>query len=297
MTQLALSEIRQRVGEILEGPPYFMQGTSTGGNTTTLIDTIKLLDTTLGQFWVGGHILRDLATTDRKRRISAYVNSTGTLTVPVAWSVSASVVAYEIWTLYDPVDEVEKAINRAMIRARIPEEVEFAGVADQVQYSMAAYPWLLNGRQIAGLYQRVGDTALQYSLREVPFRPSQDQDGVVLNLTEDTFTSDDTLRLLAWRSAVGAASVSPMTLGTHTVPITSDQETIEYAALLACEQLLSRPIARKLGPRSDTARKDQLSEIRAELKRFAHRFSPLLPNASLWDAPDESWGPGIGWYE
>jgi hypothetical protein len=186
---------------------------------------------------------------------------------------------------------VEKAIARAMTRLRIPEQIDIAGVSGQRQYDLATYTWLTNPNQFLGLYLQDGSNLQQLGYQIPNVGISQDEGVLTLNLDGPTFGSGDTLRLVAWRSALSTASAA-FTAGTDTVLLPNDPEVVEYAALRTCEGLLERPYARRFGPRTDTQRNAALTDVRDQLRRFRTRFGQ--PRSwSLYSAGTESFGPGI----
>ena len=119
MATLTRTQLRVAIGKRLS-QPYFRKfggsGTaSTNGTTTTLIDTAKLKEE--DNYWRGQFIY--LPATDELREISAFTNSSSTVTwlAAVAGTAStASGVAYEIWSQFTP-HQVHDAINHALLRA------------------------------------------------------------------------------------------------------------------------------------------------------------------------------------
>lgn len=106
--------LRQSIGQRL-GLPFFERfgGTSltaTGGTTTTLIDTVNLLQP--DNFWRNSHLWH--ATDSFSRVISASSQSAKTLTwiEPVPGAVISGDV-YEVWSRWSALD-VNNAINRAL---------------------------------------------------------------------------------------------------------------------------------------------------------------------------------------
>lgn len=101
------------------GQPFFRRlgvanGTASGnGTTTTLIDTARLKEE--DHYWRGQFIY--LPATDEVREISAFTNSSSTVTwlAPIASSTTTSQV-YEIWSQFVPT-EVHDALNHALSTA------------------------------------------------------------------------------------------------------------------------------------------------------------------------------------
>lgn len=96
------------------GQPFFRRYggatlTSTGGTTTTLIDTANLKQA--DNFWRGQFLY--LPATNVVREISAFTNSTSTITFLEPTASIGSGVEYEIWSQFTGV-EVNDAINQAL---------------------------------------------------------------------------------------------------------------------------------------------------------------------------------------
>lgn len=88
------SAIRHRIAREVE--PYFVESTSTATNTTTLTDTVELVNYN-DDFLIGAFVyLYGTGTgTGQERRITDSVQSTGVITVPT-WTDPADAIAYEI---------------------------------------------------------------------------------------------------------------------------------------------------------------------------------------------------------
>ncbi len=110
--------LRRLIGK-RTGQPYFRKfGGSAGvgsavGSTATLIDTVRLKEE--DNYWRGDYIY--FPTTDEVREISAFTQSTSTVTwlAAIAGATGASTV-YEIWSQFTP-SEVHDAIDNALLRA------------------------------------------------------------------------------------------------------------------------------------------------------------------------------------
>lgn len=106
--------IRRAIGARTRQPWFrrfgAVAGAATGGTTTTLIDTAKLLQP--NDTWNEQYLY--LPATDENRIISDFDLATKTLTIlePVASSIAAA-TAYEIWSQFSAVD-VNEAINQAL---------------------------------------------------------------------------------------------------------------------------------------------------------------------------------------
>lgn len=106
--------LRREMG-LRAGQPWFMRfgkvaGTATGGTTTTLVDTGKLLQE--DHFWRGSFLY--LPTIDTVRVIDASTQSSKTLTFlePLASAVQSG-DAYEIWSQFSP-HQIHDAINQSL---------------------------------------------------------------------------------------------------------------------------------------------------------------------------------------
>jgi hypothetical protein len=112
------TQLRQLIGK-LTGQPYFRRfggsaGTgSASGTTTTLLDTVRLKEE--DNYWRGDYIY--LSASDEVREISAFTNTTSTVTwlAAVAGATGAT-TAYEIWSQFTPA-EVHAAIDFALQKA------------------------------------------------------------------------------------------------------------------------------------------------------------------------------------
>jgi len=103
-----------------------LQSAATGGGTTTIIDTAALTAVYADDYWINGwaYILTDAGGTGAApqgeiRRISDFVSSSGTITVPSAFT--AAVVAtdtYRLWTGVPKVDALDAA--KAALREAYP---------------------------------------------------------------------------------------------------------------------------------------------------------------------------------
>lgn len=293
---ITLTQIRQESGDLLVGRPRFLIGTATGGSQQYLEDTLGLKNEARGAWYQDGWLLRSsLDSSDRLRQVLEDDSDNGRANVTPDYTVVPLVgEAYEIWPFgYDPVT-VEKAIGRAMTRLRIPEQIDITGVSGQRQYDLSSYSWLTSPEQFLGLYLQDGPSLQQLGYQIPNVGVSQDEGTLTLNLDGPTFGSGDTLRLLAWRSALSTASSAAFASSSDTVLLPNDPEVIEYAALRTCEGLLERPYARRFGPRTDSQRTAALADIREQLRRFRTRFGQ--PRSwSLYSADPTTWGPGAIW--
>lgn len=271
---LTLDALRLQCALQLVGRPRFVRGVATSGSNNSISDAINLKSEARSGWHKGGWALRyDLDTSDRVRQILEDNFRQGEIiTTPDYSATVANGEHFEVWPFgYDPTT-VEEALNRGMIRLRIPDEIAVTPVVSQRQYPLAAYPWLTDPRQIKGLYWLSGASGQQTPYPVPGVTVSSDQGALTLNLVGDTFDTSDTLRLVAWRSVYSTGSVTPLVAGADTVNLAADLELMEYVALQTCDILLREPYARRFGPRTDPQRKDALSDIAAQLRRFDERF-------------------------
>ena len=93
------------------------------------------------------------------RRVLTYNDETGQVTLSRAWT-SPVVASYELHTLLSPVD-LKRAVNAGLTRCFYLDRQEITAVAAQREYSLAAYTWLTEDKQVCQVLWKQGDTANQ----------------------------------------------------------------------------------------------------------------------------------------
>lgn len=286
---LTLDQIRAAVGAIADSG--FRSGISTSGSTTTLVDAVGLVRPLGDTRYEGGYVLRTSKTTsDRLRGVSTDTSTTGTLTVSPAYSVTVGTEAYEVWSDFDPVGQVEAAVNRAMRRMVFVEEIDLTGVSQQRQYSLASYPWLTRANQFVELLWRYGSTVGAYLwLPVVGARITTDEDALVLDLGQQVFSSSDTLRLRALRTY---ASLGTLTLGADTVTVPADY--LDWFAWETYWELLQTPAALRTGTENQALQDREEHRVKMRLLALRNKYRPKI-SQSLVGAPERPWGAYAGW--
>jgi hypothetical protein len=219
---LARAEVAARATE-------FLQGTATGGSTTTVIDTNNLnyADT----YWAEAMILfTTLANAGTQRRIRTFDRATATATLYSALGTSASGAAYEIYRRWGPTD-IDKAINRSLniaapdfrekaraiatatsgtLQYALPTGPDFAGrgvIGVEYQYytdaNQSSYPFTkLSPNQYDILEDHNGNNTIR--TLQLRFSPTQNRllrivyDGVIGNVATGTDTIHLDLPELEW---------------------------------------------------------------------------------------------------
>jgi hypothetical protein len=166
MTQVSLAVARQ---EVARRATEFIQGTDTGGNTTTIVDTnnLNFVDGYWAEAWVLG---TSGANNDILRRTSAFTGSTATLTVYQAFGSSFSGLNYDLYRRFNPFTDIKNAINRAL-NVGAPDFREkhrdvITATMNTTQYALPTtmmdkglvgieYQWYVNAPQSDWPYQKV----------------------------------------------------------------------------------------------------------------------------------------------
>lgn len=287
---ITLAQMRRKVGQLWDGRPFYVASTASGGSATSLEDAPVLKDQFRSDYRRGSWVLRpDKSDSDKERVISIDDHENGILVPSAAWTDAiVSTDPYELYSLQP--SQIEDAINRGLGRIRIREEIDLSGVSGQVQYSMAAYTWLLTDEQVIGFKVRSGTSGAYYwtTVPNVAF--TSDQDALALNLNGLTFGTDDSLRLVATRSAASLGSVVPLAAGTDTVPLANDDEMLSWIAYEAILDLLDAPISRQMAPDVDSRLDALKANVTKQLTRYRNRFLPRRSSYSVW-ASGGTFGP------
>jgi len=162
---LTLKLIRQDLARRLR---WLTTGTVDSATTTTFTDA-DLIDageteTLFDHAWV--KISSDL------RRVVAggYDVDAGTLTVGRAWTSTPSAGdAYEIYKGDLSPTELDECINAALTSLWYRKEEIIPIVADQTDYDLSSYLWIVHPDQIYDVVVRVGDTANEYNYVDLPW--------------------------------------------------------------------------------------------------------------------------------
>jgi hypothetical protein len=281
-----LASLRTRCGEILED---VVTSTATAGSSTSLTCAAwPFLDTGRSNQWFkNGILVRPSVTAgqDIYRRILTDTPSTGVFTVDAYVSSNpAANEAFEIWRVFDP-SRVVRYANRVLERARFLEEIDFAGVDNQRQYSLASYTWLTSANQVVALLLREGTTTNQYTWDELTgVRLSEDEGVLTLNFLNRLPTSSDTVRLLAVRDFSTLATLAA-SADTTTAPLV----WLAYETALL---MLTEPVARRGSPDMDPYTTQSIDYVRSQALYWRKWFRNRLEGSSSILAPSRSyWGP------
>lgn len=131
------------------------------------------------------------------RRVAAYSDETGQVTLSRAWTNPGAGTAYELHTLLSPAD-LTRRINAALVRCYYLDRQEITAVGGQREYSLAAYDWLTESKQLAQVLWKQGDTANEH--RYLPVRwwqLSEDAGALTLNVRPGVVASDSAYVLVA----------------------------------------------------------------------------------------------------
>ena len=160
---LTLKIMRQQLGGLLR---EITIGTVDSATSTTITDA-DLIDsgesaTVYDRAW--------LRVSDTTRRIvnKGYDPATGTVTIGRAFS-TAPVAGdeYELHTMISPT-ELDECINRALTSLYYEREQAITVVADQTEYDLSSYNWIVGREQVLGVYVRTGTTVNQYRYKSLP---------------------------------------------------------------------------------------------------------------------------------
>lgn len=279
-----LTQVRQRVGQLTQGPLYLVAtSTSTGASATTFTDANNLVDAFSGSKYDGWYLLRlkaGIDAFDRVRRVAAHVGTTGTLTLsPALFGAAASAIeSYELWV--DRPDMVETIINTTLKSLRYPEEVLVAPTVDgDREISLAAQAWLAHPGQFVEVVERTGTEVGKYDYPRV--------EGVELLQVRDAFSlyaaggfsSGRTyyLRGLRDRASVDGTLDADGNIGT-TAPL-------ELLAHAAAWELLRTNL--DVSPDLKVWREEQKALIHNRLRSLSQRWRQRRPRSIM--GPTEAW--------
>jgi hypothetical protein len=195
-----LKQARQNVGlelnEITLGTVTLVPSTTTF-TTYDLVDSLETEDAYQGS-WV--RIVTG-ATANTERRISAFTQAAGVATVTLSrlWTSPDLGAEFEIHSALSS-DVLNTLINRAIAGLTYEVDQAIDVVAGQVAYSLAAYTWLTDRKQVWDVEWRDYDAT--YGSRYLPINWFDVQlvDGVLTLLLQQTYGSTgDHLYLRCWR--------------------------------------------------------------------------------------------------
>ncbi len=236
-----LATLRQACAEDLDG---IALGTAdAGGSTTTIIDAdlsdVADASSKYANAWLyitSGPLAGEV------RKVTTYAPATGTFTVHRAWSAApAAGVTFEVHTKLSPVD-LNTRINRALLRCTYLDELAVTPVADQRQYSLAAYAYITRKEQVIDVLWRQGSTANEYRYLPLEWYGLRDDAGTLtLDIRPYNINTGDTLVIRLIRPYAELSTDASTTL--------CPTEWVKAGALLEVYAWLARN-----GPAQDSAR-------------------------------------------
>jgi hypothetical protein len=250
----SLRAIRQDVGRTLR---ECIVGTATAATATTLTDTANLLDSTESDQRFSGAWAYVAGAT---RRILGYTPASGTIAVD-AWAAPGVGDEYEIHLKLRP-DELNRLINTALVKLPHHDEQKIAVVANQRQYSLAAYAWLTGPGQVYAVCVEEG-AAGEYTHREIGFEVTDDAGVLTLHVDPCRTNGYDNLVLRCTRHYEALDNDA----ATTACPL----EWIRSAALYHAYEWLARNV-----PETDTERYErEMARAGAALMAInQHYFNP-----------------------
>lgn len=228
-----LLQIRQFVAQEMggQGQGGFLSSTSTGGSSTTLVDTTWPVKTTLAvdEQWRDAWILRPnaVAAGDKVRIVDTYTPGTGTFTVDNPYTNAPITEAYEIHTTIEPVTAMNLIINEGLKRCMLEVEVTLTPIALQQEHLLTtAAPWLERRSWLRSVgYLGTGDNRLQLDpfTRLVRGEAYESAGAVWINHPGRAFLVTDTLYLKIMKPAynaclTGSTPQNGLILDADTVP-------------------------------------------------------------------------------
>lgn len=167
---------------------------------------------------------------------------------------------YELHTRLDP-DDIDTRINRTLNKCYYLEREIINPVAEQREYSLAAYAWLTEEAQVQQVFWRYGDTALEYQYRPMRWWEISEDAGV-LTLHVKPYDTDGKYIVEAIRPYAE--------LATDAAETDCPPDWVRAGA----EMLLCRFLAEK-GPAQDAARlKKREEEARKRFIGLCRRYQP-----------------------
>lgn len=279
MAQVTLAVARQ---EVARRATEFLQGTDTGGSTTTVVDTNNLnyVDGYWAEAWVLG---TSGANNDILRRSSGFTSSTATLTVYQAFGSSFSGQNYDLYRRFNPFTDIKNAINRA-INVGAPDFREkhrdvLTATFNTLQYAFPTamldkglvaleYQWYVDPTQADWPYQK-----LSTDLYEVI--ESWDATNGRMNKTVQLKFNPETNKLLRFVFDSPLPNVS-----TSTDTIHLDLPELEWLYTQATAELWTIEATRTNGATKQNAL-ETAARAMAEAKDLRRQLAPELPQRPL----------------
>ena len=224
----SLTSIRQYIGQELG---RFVTGTnnSSGGTTTTAVDTQLVSSLSISDWYVDWHYIIPAASAadDRvSRLVTTFAPSTGTITVDRAWSASsiADSAVYEMHGYLEPWTDLPLCINDALSRLYTVVELTVTPTANAIRHDLTtSNTWLTDPKYVRQVgYLVTGETRANvdpFARRRVYGYTSEDSGIVYLNHPTRTFASNETIYLRVLKPAYAhcrtnsAASYGSVTTG------------------------------------------------------------------------------------
>jgi hypothetical protein len=195
------------------------------------------------------------------RRVSTYNDKTGQVTLSRAWTPPTS-ASYELHTKLSPAD-LKRCINAGLGRCFYLDRQEITAVDGQREYSLAAYTWLTETKQLAQVLWKQGDTDNEH--RYLPlswWQLSADAGALTLHVDPMTIMSGSAYVLVALRPYAALATDA----ATTDCPL----DWAKAAAMVEVYRLISRN-----DPAMDATRlKGWQAEVTAVLFEKDRRYMP-----------------------
>lgn len=261
------AEIRQEAADSISGD--LLTSESTGGTTTTLVDTERLLDANespnryLGS-WLN---ISDGDYAGTVRRIGSYLNGSGT----VVWSAALAGalpagVKYELHDHLDP-RQWNASINRALRRLTRDRLDPLPIVRDRRQYSLAMLSTLEMETSVQRLWLRWGDPGEKQweELEPHKWRVYRDMDMFVLDL-KSPLSPDSTNTLQLVVEWIGSYEPLNHDLARTSCPI----DWVVAATLVEAWERYGRTINEKV---REAVQTDQTKAMQT-LTSLTHKYGP-----------------------
>jgi hypothetical protein len=148
------SAIRQAVAVAIPGALTASVGSATTTQITDTDDEQTLFTGDGGADYTGWYIvIPQAAAADQTRRIAIHKKDEGTIRVSRAWGIAPTTGwTYELWPPDMPPAVVNQAINDGIVKLPYMKEQTIPVTTRDNSYSLAAYTWLNNERQVYEVY-------------------------------------------------------------------------------------------------------------------------------------------------
>ncbi len=243
-----------------------------------LIDTGEIDTAVYDGHWL--YIASGTAAGD-ERRVSSYVNSTGTLYVGRDFSSTPGAGAeYELHSLLSPTD-LNWCINESLPKLYYEHWQEVAVVEGQRQYSLASYTWLTDPAQVIGVYWKSGNTTAEY--RYLPHEwyelwatggttPGVSPHAITLNIRPSAYASGQYLVLRCLRPFTSLTTDTDATTGTTACP---------DALVLAVAEWYAYKLLTEKGPATDVERYQKLMTMASVNAQAVVRLCSPRPSVRI----------------